>query len=113
MAATPEGDVVQALIRECEARGWKQRKITYEGRVGAPDRMALAPSTLFFVECKAPGQVPASMQAREHERLRRAGVAVYVCDSEESVRYVFRHVDTQINKASFKPKVALHKREVG
>ena len=58
MAATPEGEVVQALIRECNKRGWEQRKITYEGRVGAPDRMVLAPSTLFFVECKAPGQVP-------------------------------------------------------
>lgn len=113
MAATPEGEVVQALIRECNKRGWSQRKVAYEGRAGAPDRMILAPGSLFFIECKRLGAKPTEVQEREHERLRRAGVAVYVCDSEESVGYVFRHVDAQINKASFKPKVALHKREVG
>lgn len=103
MAATPEGEVVQALIRECNKRGWEQRKITYEGRVGAPDRMVLAPSTLFFVECKAPGQVPTPVQAREHERIRRTGTRVYVCDSERSVEYVFRHIANTIEQRSIHP----------
>lgn len=109
---TPEGRVVQEVLSACASRGWSQRKVAYEGRAGAPDRMILAPGILFFIECKRPGAKPTEVQDREHERLRRSGAAVYVCDSEESVRYVFRHVDTQIRKASVKPKTELHKREV-
>lgn len=101
---TPEGRVSTQVILECGARGWEQRKLSYEGRKGAPDRMVLAPSTLFFIECKAPGQKPTLIQEREHERLRRAGAPVFVCDSEESVRYVFRHIAAVIAKKSFDPK---------
>lgn len=69
MAATPEGEVVQALIREC----------------------------------KAPGQVPTPVQAREHERIRRTGTRVYVCDSECSVEYVLRHIANTIEQRSIHP----------
>ena len=102
---TPEGRVVQELIRMCDKFGWPQRKVAYEGYVGAPDRMVIAPGRLFFVECKAPGKKPAPVQAREHDRIRHGGVQVYVCDSEESVRYVFNHVRALVREAAFKPAV--------
>lgn len=87
--------------------GWLHRKLQWVGRNGAPDRFfaheGKAPTKrqqeiidqlraeglnirvgpLALVELKQTGKKPTEVQAREHERLREAGVEVYVVDSVE------------------------------
>lgn len=82
---TPEGAVVARLIKRVRDLGWTQRKLSYEGRRGAPDRLILGPGVHALVEVKAPGRRPAPAQALELARLREAGFDVYVVDSEQAV----------------------------
>lgn len=82
---TPEGHIVRHLERLVRRLGGETRKLSYEGRAGAPDRLVLLPGRHFAVELKRPGAVPPPHQQREHERLRAAGLHVYVCDSEASL----------------------------
>lgn len=82
---TPEGRIVRHLERLVRRLGGETRKLSYEGRAGAPDRLVLLHGRHFAVELKRPGAVPPPHQIREHARLRAAGLHVYVCDSEAAV----------------------------
>lgn len=62
---TPEGNLVAYLCKRAKAEGFRVRKLSYEGRHGAPDRLILAPGAAVFVEVKAPGQRPRPEQTRE------------------------------------------------
>ncbi len=85
---TPEGKLAAYLVRRCKERGVAQRKVSWEGRIGAPDRLLLGRDKSCFVELKAPGAKPTPMQKREHEVLERAGLRVLVCDSEAKIDWV-------------------------
>lgn len=85
---TPEGKVVAHLERFVRRLGGATRKLSYEGRAGAPDRLVLLPGCHFCIEAKRPGAVPPPHQLREHERLRASGLHVYVCDSPAAVEAV-------------------------
>ena len=82
---TPEGKIVAHLVKRCKEYGFRQRKLSYEGRRGAPDRMVIADCVIAFVELKAPGQKPRIEQRRELALLEQAGQLVFVCDSTASV----------------------------
>lgn len=82
---TPEGKNCAYLQKRVRSMGGDTRKVSYEGRVGAPDRLVLLPGRHFFIEMKAPGEKPRPHQLVEHERLKEAGFRVYVCDSPESI----------------------------
>lgn len=82
---TPEGCVVAHLEEFVRRFGGATRKLSYEARVGAPDRLVLLPGVHFCIEAKRPGAKPPAHQIREHERLRASGLHVYVCDTPESV----------------------------
>lgn len=82
---TPEGRIAAYLVRRVRELGGEQRKVEWSGRRGAPDRLVLFPRRHAFVELKAPGMKPEPHQAREFERLRLAGLAVYVVDSLAAV----------------------------
>lgn len=85
---TPEGKIGVYLVRRVLELGGEQRKVEWSGRRGAPDRLILFPHVHAFVELKAPGMKPEPHQAREFERLRFAGFAVFVVDSRTSVDVV-------------------------
>ena len=51
---TPEGKLVAYLCKRAKAEGFRVRKLSYEGRHGAPDRLILAPGAAVFVEVNAP-----------------------------------------------------------
>lgn len=87
---TPEGRLVKTLERLARQYGGTTRKLSYEGRAGAPDRLVLLDGVHFAVELKRPGATPPEHQLREHERLRAAGLHVYVCDSEASLEAAIR-----------------------
>ena len=62
---TPEGKIAAHLVKRCKEYGFHQRKLSYEARRGAPDRMIIADCVIVFVELKAPGQKPRIEQRRE------------------------------------------------
>lgn len=71
-------DRVKALKGDC-------RKVRWEGVAHAPDLLVMFPGRFCFVETKRPGAVARPGQAREHERMRAAGMEVFVLDSLAAV----------------------------
>ncbi len=56
-------------------------KFTSPARRAVPDRMVILPGVpTFFIEFKATGEAATPAQVREHTRLRKRGVNVYVVD---------------------------------
>lgn len=86
-----ERDIERALIRRVKEVGGEVRKVTWQGRRGAPDRLVLLPKQkrkarpLVFVELKAPNGKVSRLQALEHEILARFGVRVVVINSIEQI----------------------------
>ena len=85
-----ERDVEKYLIRCVKDAGGDVRKVRWIGRVHAPDRLVLMPGRNCWVELKRPGAEAEDGQAREHERLRKAGCKVFLCDSFNKVNEVIR-----------------------
>ena len=91
---TPEGKVVRAIRSAVKALGGESRKMQWVAYAGAPDLCILFPSIGWhvLVEVKAPGKKPEAHQLREHEKLRKSGFTVWVCDDAKA--FVSRLVDT-------------------
>lgn len=79
-----ETEIEETVCRWAEENGWLARKIAYPGRRGAPDRHFYGHGRIVIVEFKRRGLKPDPHQAREHERLAKAGHAVHIIDSVES-----------------------------
>lgn len=69
--------------------GWWQRKFKSPGRRSAPDRIYAKQGRVFFIEYKRKGEKPTELQAKEHKRMRAAGMTVYVCDCREEFEAIF------------------------
>lgn len=69
-------------VRIAEKHGRFQRKVNWQGIKNAPDRVFAHESYVrdIWIEFKAPGEEPRRTQVLEHDRMRAAGMAVYVCD---------------------------------
>jgi len=91
-----EKDVEDYLARRVREVGGECRKVTWQGRKGAPDRLVMLPPIVdgrvtdrtLWVELKAPGLAALfphtpheRQQYREHERMRAMGQRVVVIDS--------------------------------
>jgi hypothetical protein len=64
-------------------------KFTSPARAAVPDRMFVRPNgVIFFIEFKRGGQKPTDSQEREHDRLRRHNVNVFVVDNVDSGKMV-------------------------
>ena len=83
-----ERDIEKALVAAVKARGGEVRKVVWQGRKGAPDRVVMLPGALIWVELKAPGKTPTLLQQREHAKMRRMGQRVIVVDSLEQIEGV-------------------------
>lgn len=86
---TRERNIERALVERVTAQGGEVRKVSWPGRVGAPDRVVMLPGLLIWVELKKPGKKPDIHQLREHERMRRMGQIVLVIDSFEAIEEIF------------------------
>lgn len=81
-----ERDIERHLVRAVTARNGLVRKVTWQGRRGAPDRLVMLPGRYpVWVELKAPGERPTQLQEREHAILRSFGQRVEVIDSTDGV----------------------------
>lgn len=86
-----ERDIEAHLVRRVKELGGEIRKVSWVGRVNAPDRLVLLPERRsIWVELKAPGKVPTAQQIREHNRMRRMGELVEVIDSIEQIEELLR-----------------------
>jgi len=77
---TRESEVEKYLKQRVEQEGGEIRKVQWVGRKGAPDRFVALKGT-HLVELKKPGKGLEDHQQREHERLKKHGVKIYVIDS--------------------------------
>ena len=74
---------------EAEKTGWFVRKLQWAGRRNAPDRFFAKDGRVVLIEFKRPNGKPRPGQAREIERLRAAGVEVFVADNPlAALRYL-------------------------
>lgn len=84
---TPEGKIQKYAKERFEAIGGLVRKLSYEGRSGAPDLLVILPrGIIWFVEVKKDENTkPDPHQLREHERMRKRGANVFVVGSIKQV----------------------------
>lgn len=70
------------VVKRAERAGYFVRKVRWEGRRHAPDRLfAREDRGQVYIEFKRPGEKPRRGQAIEHRKMRAAGMEVHVCDS--------------------------------
>lgn len=79
-----ESKVEGYFNKQVELAGGEVRKLNWINRRGAPDRLAMLKGP-HFVELKAPGKKPEPHQVREHSKMRKHGLRVYVIDTLEGV----------------------------
>lgn len=81
-----EKQIEKKLIMEVKKRGGICPKWVSPGFDGVPDRIVLLPHGKFaFVEVKALGEKPRTLQVSRHKLLRRLGFRVYVLDNESEI----------------------------
>ena len=80
-----EAEIEQYLNDKVFALGGECRKVKWQGRNGAPDRLVMLNGRTIFIELKRPGEKAKPHQAREHDRMRRMGQQVEVLDSLEQI----------------------------
>ncbi len=88
-----EKQIEKKLVSAVRGAGGICPKLVSPGFDGMPDRMVLLPGGhIGFVEVKAPGQKPRSLQTRRHGQLRALGFKVYVLDSTEQIPGIIREI---------------------
>lgn len=90
LRVTPEGKLAAYLVRLCKDYGIQQRKLSWEGRVGAPDRFLFMPGAHCFIELKSPNGKLSAVQKREISRMRENGLVVHVARSEDDVDEIIK-----------------------
>lgn len=87
-----ESKLEHYLDARVKSLGGFTRKVTYQGRTGAPDRWCFLPGGIFFmVELKAPGKKPRSHQVAEIATLHKIGQRVYLADSKETINEILKN----------------------
>lgn len=76
-----ESKIEKAVCDYAEKMGFTVRKVCYVNRKSCPDRMVYGMGEIFFIEFKSPGEKPRPDQIREINRMKEAGVKVFVVDN--------------------------------
>lgn len=80
-----EFPIERAVCDWAEANGWHVRKLKWEGRRGAPDRLFVKDGRVVFIEFKKPTVNPESLlsgnQSKEIRLLKEHGAEVHVVAS--------------------------------
>lgn len=70
------------VVTKAEKAGYYVRKVRWEGRRHAPDRLfARKDRGQVYIEFKKPGEKARRGQEIEHRKMRKAGIEVHVCDN--------------------------------
>lgn len=77
-----ERDIERQVCEFARFRNLLVYKFTSPARAAVPDRVFILPNgKVFFIEFKRPGAKATPAQAREHERLMKQNVPVFVIDN--------------------------------
>lgn len=89
-----EKDIEAAVCGYAEDQGCLAYKFSSPARRNVPDRIIVTPSgAVYMIEFKAPGKKATEAQTREHERLRKRYVPVFVIDDiDEGKKLVWRMI---------------------
>ena len=81
-----EKQIEQKLVKAVKAMEGICPKLVSPGMDGMPDRMALLPGGLIgFVEVKAPGKKPRTLQLLRQRILSSLGFKVFILDGTEQI----------------------------
>ena len=83
--APRESEIEHYFVESVEAAGGYTRKCKWIAKRGAPDRLVALFGWFGFAEIKAPGKKLQPHQEREIDRMKKAGIDVWVIDSFELV----------------------------
>ena len=90
-----EKEIEKKLALEAKKRGGLAVKFVSPGFDGMPDRILLMPERkTAFVEVKAPGKRPRSLQMARHKFLRALGFSVFILDDERQIGGIFDAVQS-------------------
>ena len=90
-----EKEIELQLVRAVKRMGGRAVKFTSPGFDGMPDRLVLLPGgRCGFVEVKAPGKKPRSLQRVRHEMLKALGFKAYVLDAREQIEEIINDIYT-------------------
>ena len=82
------------IIKAAKLRGWRQRKVVYVGRTGAPDRwFKRAPGQLVIMEIKDPEGHRSVAQKKEVRWLTEAGFTAHFVETLEQAIAIFESFD--------------------
>ena len=85
--------IEQKLVAEVRRRGGMALKFVSPSYSGMPDRLILLPDgKVAFVEVKAPGKKPRSLQVKRHATLRKLGFQVFVLDAARDIPVILKEV---------------------
>lgn len=76
-----EDEVEQTVVNKARMAGWVCRKVSWQGRRGAPDHVFFGFGRCVFIEFKAPGKTLIGQQSKEFKRLKGKYEEVYAVDS--------------------------------
>ena len=89
-----EKDIEQKLVKEVRLRGGLCEKWN-SGTSGWPDRIVILPyGRVGFVEVKAPGKEPRTLQIHRHEQLRQMGFRVFILDHPGQIGGILDGIQT-------------------
>ena len=85
--------IEQKLVKFVKSVGGLALKFVSPGTTGVPDRLILLPGArLAFVEVKAPGQKPRTLQLHRHDQLRNLGFKVFILDSVDQIKPLLENI---------------------
>lgn len=98
-----EAAIEKAVCDYANARDIEDYKFNSMARRSVPDRLFTTPQGfIFLIEFKRTGEKATVPQAREHARLRKRNIAVYVCDNVADGKRIIDHIirweDTQMSR---------------
>ncbi len=91
-----ESKIEKKLVSQVRRLGGECLKFVSPGNAGVPDRIVMMPhGKIHFVELKAPGEKPRSLQLAVHDRFKHLGFPVTVIDSLEGVEAFVRALEEE------------------
>ena len=95
MSNVSEKSIERKLVEAVKNMGGIAPKFVSPGFDGMPDRIVLLPHGLMaFVEVKAPGKKPRSLQVTRHGMLTALGFRVYVLDDTDQIGGILNEIRT-------------------
>jgi hypothetical protein len=73
-----------------KANGWWSRKFSSPSNRGVPDRIYIKEGMVWFIEFKAPGNVPTRLQAHEMKLIADHGANVFCIDDVDDFKKLLR-----------------------